>query len=78
MEEQQVNEALEILIKATRQRVFLPEYRDQTTDADVLGIMLAKYLGWDGSKILEATYSALEDSNYHTLNKEIEKLQAKI
>jgi len=34
------------------------------TDAEVLGVILAKFLEWDGRKISEAAHSAFVDANF--------------
>lgn len=53
---------------------WLPEYRAGVTDADAFGILMAKWFHWDGVEILEATYSGLEDSNFHTENRNIAEM----
>ena len=40
---------------------------------DALGILISQWCTWGGYEICEIFYSALEDSNFHTLNAEIEK-----
>ena len=40
-------------------------------DIDGLGIAIARYFDWDARMIMQATYAALEESNFHTLNKEL-------
>jgi hypothetical protein len=44
------------------------------TDEEAMGLLMAKYFIWDGLSILESCYSGLEDSNFHTENKTIQKL----
>jgi len=34
------------------------------SDAEVLGVILSKFFGWDGYKIRDAANSAFEDSNF--------------
>ena len=40
------------------------------------GETLSKVFEWDGLDILDVLQIALEDSNFHSLNREIEKLRA--
>jgi hypothetical protein len=39
---------------------------DKATDTDALGILIAHHFEWDGIKIMETFFSALEDANFHT------------
>ena len=39
-----------------------------------LGSTVSKVCGWNGVNILDVLQIALEDSNFHTLNKEITKM----
>ena len=68
-------ESLEKVIEHVKHTHFIPEYQEQATDAECLGVALAHYFGWQGTPILEACYSGLEDGNYHTLNEVIEILK---
>ena len=34
------------------------------SDAEVLGVIVSKFLEWDAKKIMEASHSAFEDSNF--------------
>ena len=40
-----------------------------------LGSTVSKVCGWNGVDILDVLQIALEDSNFHTLNKEITKIR---
>ena len=40
-----------------------------------LGSTVSKVYGWNGVNILDVLQIALEDSNFHTLNKEITKIR---
>ena len=42
-----------------------------------LGSTVSKVCGWNGVNILDVLQIALEDSNFHTLNKEITKIRNK-
>lgn len=59
------------VIKLVRQTAYVDPNDPRATNADVLGIIVAKYLKWDGADIMETMQSALEDANYHTLNKKL-------
>jgi len=59
------------VIKLVRQSAYTDPNDPRVTDADALGIIVAKYLKWDGADIMETMHSALEDANYHTLNKKL-------
>jgi hypothetical protein len=41
---------------------------------DAMGILIAQWCEWGGFEVCEIFYSALEDSNFHTLNEKIEAL----
>jgi len=68
------SELLKMLIKNQINKSFVELYRDQATDEQGLGLLISKYFKWDGLAILKTLYTALEDANFHTENKEIEKL----
>ena len=50
----------------------------EMSEAEAVGRILANYFKWDGLEVLKATYTALEESNYHTVNETIEKLIAEV
>ena len=62
------------LIQEAKKEIFSPEYVDNATDAETLGIMISKYGEWDGNFIFEVATSAFEDSNFHTFNAKFGKL----
>ena len=43
----------------------------------ILGILISKYLEWEGDSIMEVASSAFEDSNYHDFNSKILNLWQK-
>ena len=43
-----------------------------------LGVSISKVCEWDGSDILDIMQIALEDSNFHDVNREIEKVRANL
>lgn len=59
------------VIKMVRQTAYVDPNDSRVTDADALGIIVAKYLKWDGADIMKTMHSALEDANYHTLNEKL-------
>ena len=61
------------VIKLVRQTAYVDPNDPRATDADVLGIIVAKYLKWDGADIMETMQSALEDANFHDLNNRLLK-----
>jgi len=60
--------ALKMVAEKIKESCFLKEYQHKITDQEALGVALAKYFKWDGRKIAETTFSAFEDSNFHTFN----------
>jgi len=36
------------------------------TNEQALGLLVSKFLGWDGVAILETSFEALQDANFHT------------
>lgn len=50
---------------ASRHDSFIEEYWPTITDADALGVAVSKWAEWEGNKIAEAFFRALEDANYH-------------
>ena len=62
------------LLNEIRRTHWKPEFYQTVTDDMAMGILLAQFFDYDGDAILRATYSGLEDSNWHTENKTIEKL----
>jgi hypothetical protein len=64
-----VKDLMPYVIQLVKEKAFTNP--DQITDADALGIIVAKYLKWNGADIMETMHSALEDANYHTLNEKL-------
>ena len=52
------------------------EHKEQTKKS--LGVSISKVCEWDGSDILDIMQIALEDSNFHSVNREIEKVRANL
>ncbi len=64
--------SLQTLIESIRKNTFIEGYH--ATDAECLGIALARYFRGNGLQILKTTYSALEDVNFHTENLKIAEM----
>lgn len=47
---------------------------DKVSDADALGLLVSKACEWEGDKIFDVTYTAFEDSNYHSFNTNFKQL----
>lgn len=63
--EARIKEVLGPLVEEVRGGVFVPEFAAEQSDAKVLGVIVAKFLGWDGDEILRCSVEALEDANFH-------------
>lgn len=63
------------ILDQVKNSVYLPDYRAGVKDAEALGVLVSKFFKWDGADILAVAYSALEDANYHSDNKIIERMQ---
>ena len=68
-----IKDLMPIIIKLVKQTAYVNPNDSRVTDADVLGIIIAKHLKWDGNDIMQTIQSALEDANYHSLNARIEE-----
>jgi hypothetical protein len=66
-----VKDLIPYVIKLVKETAYTDPNDPRVTDADALGIIVAKYLKWDGADIMETMQSALEDANYHTLNEKL-------
>ena len=51
----------------SRNNSFLPDYRASITDYDALGVAISNWTHFDGDKIAECFFSALEDANCHSI-----------
>jgi|TARA_Y100000114_G_scaffold143147_1_gene150409 hypothetical protein len=59
------------VVKLVRQTAYIDPNDSRVTDAEVLGLVVSKYLKWCGSDIMETMFSALEDANFHDLNEKL-------
>lgn len=57
------------LIEHVRKESFLPQYQASATDQEILGIILARHFKFDGRACFDTLTHALEDSNYHRVNR---------
>lgn len=74
MDYDQVKEELTKVIEAKKDIAFIPEYKKLATDEEVLGLLVAQHLDWDGMAIMQVMFNALEDANFHTLNNKLGEL----
>lgn len=68
-----VKDLIPYVIKLVKETAYADPNDPRVTDADALGIIVAKYLKWDGGDIMETMFSALEDANFHDLNNKLLK-----
>jgi len=62
------------LIELGRSTFYNLEWRSRIDEADILGVIVAKYCRWEKTKILKVINSTLEDANFHTLSAQIDNL----
>lgn len=72
--ETRIQAVLGPLIEEVRKDIYIPEAAPLIADAEVLGVIVAKYLKWEGTPIITAFLYALEDANLHTLEGQIEQV----
>jgi len=75
--EAQVKKLMDEIVAIIRYNSFVPEYQEQATLEECVGIAIAKYFAWD-SRIFIAFYHALEDANFHTAAAEVEALAERV
>jgi hypothetical protein len=63
---------LKLLIREKKSTGFLKGY--EASDAEALGLLIAKYFEWDGERIFKTMFNAFEDANFHKFNREISEL----
>jgi len=64
--------AVQTILDKIKSESFVAGYK--ATDAEAMGLLLSKYFDWNGVDILQTTYWALEDANFHTDNETIQVL----
>ena len=67
-----VRKTVKTLIEIVRKVVYLPEYQQQTSEEEILGVIVAKYCEWTSDRILKVFSSALEDANYSDLSAKVD------
>tara|TARA_A200000159_G_scaffold92508_1_gene85958 strand:+ start:1988 stop:2215 length:228 start_codon:yes stop_codon:yes gene_type:complete len=68
-------ETLRQLIEEKKRTAFNSDY--VASDAEALGILISQYFEWDGEKIFQTMFNAMEDANFHTFNKQLKELWEK-
>lgn len=63
--EERIAEVLGPLVEEVRARSFVPEYAAEQSTARIVGVIVSKFLHFDGDQIIEAAVEALTDSNFH-------------
>ena len=59
------------ILNKIKKDCFVDGYK--ASDAEAFGLLLSKYFKWDGDYIVEASFHALEDANFHELHKRFKK-----
>lgn len=67
---------LKDLIEKKTSTSFVEGYK--ATDQEGLGMLISQYFGWDGLRILETLYYALEDANFHKENEIVQEMINKL
>ena len=70
-----MDEKLKAVMDDVAKKSFVADYKP--SDAEILGIIVAHALKWDGQQIAEVAYNAFEDANFHSLNKDFVGLAQK-
>lgn len=66
--------SLKMIAEKIKESCYLKEYQNKVSDAEALGVALAKYFDWNGRKIAQVAFNAFEDSNFHTFNEKFNDL----
>jgi len=73
--EDMIRVPLKLVVDIIKENSFQKEYRDKATDAECLGIAIAKYFEWGFKEITETASAAFEDANFSSFNEQFEDLQ---
>jgi hypothetical protein len=65
-----IEEIMKPLIKQVKDVAFVKGAN--VSDEEVLGVIVSKYLKWNGNAIIETAMEALRDSNFHKLADDLE------
>ena len=63
---------LKLLIKEKKTTAFVEGY--DASDAETLGLLIARHFKWDGERIYQTMFNAFQDANYHAINREMSEL----
>jgi ribosome maturation factor RimP len=74
--EERIKEVLAPLVEEMRYEIFRPEYADSQSVERILGVIVSKFLRWDGDAIIEVARAALVDANFHGEAEKLEGLLA--
>jgi hypothetical protein len=69
-----IKEKVAEIVATGREEIYLPAYRANIQDPEVLGVIVGRFFEWGGKSIIQAFLSALEEANFHELRAQIEKL----
>ncbi len=69
--EKYINKNMYELIKHTRNWSYV--HNAEPSEAEVVGLIVSKYFKWNGTEIMEAMLSSLEDANFHELRERLLK-----
>ena len=72
--EQKIKPLMDEIVKNVRYNCFLPEYQEQATVEECVGIAISKYFEWD-TRIFTAFKEALDDANFHTAASKVDSLR---
>ena len=72
--EQAVKSLMDEIVKIVRYGCFVPEYQEQATVEECVGIAISKYFEWD-TRIFSAFREALDDANFHTAASKVDSLR---
>jgi hypothetical protein len=62
------------ILNKIKKECFVDDYLP--SDEEAFGLLLSKYFKWDGYRIFKVSTEALEDANFHELNKRLKKTHA--
>jgi len=63
-------------IELVKNESFVEDYK--ATDAEAMGLVIAKFFAWDGLDILRTAQFALEDANFHAESAAVSDMADKI
>ena len=63
---------MQAMIDQRRAELVNPDYNDQVSDAQILGMLISKWADWTPDTVLEVAAAAAGDSNMHEISAVIE------